>query len=83
MPVHGPLPWLIHTAAGRAVRDVHGDGVEVPSDGRVPSLDRGEAAAHPATARRRIMDRVPGRDYKGRTAHEASPLALALGGALI
>jgi hypothetical protein len=49
----------------------------------VPSLDRDEAVAHLATVQRRIMDWVPGRDYKGRSVHEASPLAPALGSALI
>ena len=83
MPVYDPLRCLVYTAADRAVRDVYVDGVKVLGDGRVLTLDQEEAAAHLTVAQQRIMDRVPARDYKGRTAHEVSPLTLPLGGANI
>ena len=82
MPVYDPLRCLIHTAADRAVRDAYVDGVKVLSEGRVLTLDQEEAAAHLTVAQQRIMDRVPARDYKGRTAHEVSPLTLPIAGAL-
>jgi 5-methylthioadenosine/S-adenosylhomocysteine deaminase len=77
-PVRDPLRNFIYHAADRAVREVFIDGRQVVADGNVLTLDQEGAAARLAEAQRRIEAAVPGRDYRGRSAEEISPLSLAL-----
>jgi cytosine/adenosine deaminase-related metal-dependent hydrolase len=80
MPARDPLRSLVFHAAERAVRDVFVDGIQVVAEGRVLTLDQAGAAARLAEAQARMMAAVPGRDYRGRSADEITPLSLRLAG---
>jgi cytosine/adenosine deaminase-related metal-dependent hydrolase len=77
-PLRDPLRSLVYTAADRAVRDVYVDGIRVVADGRVLTLDREAALGRLHEGQRRMLDAVPGRDYRGRTAEQIAPLSLPL-----
>jgi 5-methylthioadenosine/S-adenosylhomocysteine deaminase len=77
-PTRDPLRSFVYHAGDRAVRDVYVDGQQVVADGKVSTLDQNNAAERLAAAQRRMMERVPGRDYRGRSAEEISPLSLPI-----
>jgi 5-methylthioadenosine/S-adenosylhomocysteine deaminase len=77
-PARDPLRSFVYHAADRAVRDVFVDGRQIVADGKVLTLDQGDAAERLAGAQRRMMEGVPRRDYRGRTAEEIIPLSLPL-----
>jgi 5-methylthioadenosine/S-adenosylhomocysteine deaminase len=77
-PTRDPLRSFVYHAGDRAVRDVYVDGQQVVADGKVSTLDQNNAADRLAAAQRRMMERVPGRDYRGRSAEEISPLSLPI-----
>ena len=77
-PARDPLRSFVYHAADRAVRDVFVDGRQIVADGKVLTLDQGDAAERLAGAQRRMMEGVPRRDYRGRTAEEITPLSLPL-----
>jgi cytosine/adenosine deaminase-related metal-dependent hydrolase len=77
-PARDPLRSFIYHAADRAVRDVFVDGRQIVTDGKVLTLDQRDAAERLAGAQRRMMEGVPRRDYRGRTAEEITPLSLPL-----
>jgi 5-methylthioadenosine/S-adenosylhomocysteine deaminase len=76
--VRDPLRSFIYHAADRAVRDVFVGGRQIVADGKVLTLDQRDAAERVAGAQRRMMEGVPRRDYRGRTAEEITPLSLPL-----
>ena len=77
-PAHDPLRSFVYHAGDRAVRDVFVDGQPVVADGKVLTLDQNDAADRLVGAQRRMMEKVPGRDYRGRSAEEISPLSLPM-----
>jgi len=77
-PVRDPLRSFVYHAADRAVRDVFVDGRQIVADGKVLTLDQGDAAERLAGAQRRMMEEAPMRDYRRRTAEEITPLSLPL-----
>jgi 5-methylthioadenosine/S-adenosylhomocysteine deaminase len=77
-PARDPLRSFVYHAGDRAVRDVYVDGQQVVADGKVSTLDQNNAADRLAAAQRRMMERVPRRDYRGRSAEEISPLSLPI-----
>jgi cytosine/adenosine deaminase-related metal-dependent hydrolase len=77
-PVRDPLRSFVYHAADRAVRGVFVDGRQIVADGKVLTLDQGDAAERLAGAQRRMMEGVPMRDYRGSTAEEITPLSLPL-----
>lgn len=78
MPARDPLHSLIYHAADRAVRDVFVDGQQVVAGGKVQTLDQAGAARRLELAQRRMLEAVPRRDYRGRSAEEITPLSLPL-----
>ena len=76
VPARDPLRSFIYHAADRAVHDVYVDGRQVVAAGRVLTLDHAGAGERLAAAQQRMMAAVPGRDYRGRTADEITPLSL-------
>jgi cytosine/adenosine deaminase-related metal-dependent hydrolase len=79
VPTRDPLRSFIYHAADRAVREVFVDGRQVVADGKVATLDQAAAGRRLAEAQRRMLDAAPGRDYRGRTADEITPLSLPIG----
>jgi 5-methylthioadenosine/S-adenosylhomocysteine deaminase len=77
-PVRDPLRSFVYHAADRAVCDVFVDGRQIVANGKVLTLDQGDAAERLAGAQRRMMEMAPRRDYRGRTADEITPLSLPL-----
>jgi cytosine/adenosine deaminase-related metal-dependent hydrolase len=77
-PVRDPLRAFVYHAADRAVRDVFVDGQQVVANGKVLTLDQEDAASRLAGAQQRMMQAAVGRDYRGRSAAEISPLSLPL-----
>jgi 5-methylthioadenosine/S-adenosylhomocysteine deaminase len=77
-PVRDPLRSFVYHAADRAVRDVYVDGTQVVRAGAVLTMDRAGAGARLAAAQTRMMAATSGRDYRGRTADEITPLSLPL-----
>jgi len=75
-PVRDPLRSLIYSAAGRAVRSVFVDGVEIVRDGRVLTIDLDTAAAELEAAQTRMLQRVPARDRAGRSIDDLAPAVL-------
>lgn len=72
-PARDPLRSLIYAAADRAIRSVLVDGVEVVRDGRSLTIDYPAAAAALEEAQRRMIAKVPERDWAHRTLEEISP----------
>ncbi len=79
LPARDPLRSLVFYAADRAVRGVYVDGRQVVAEGKVLTLDAASAAARLGEAQKRMIARVPERDYLKRTADEIAPLSLRLG----
>ncbi len=79
MPVRDPLRSLIFMAAERAVRDVYVDGRQVVADGKVLTLDYGDASLRMQDAARRAEPEVPKLHWSGRRGEEIAPLAFPLG----
>jgi cytosine/adenosine deaminase-related metal-dependent hydrolase len=77
-PVRDPLRSFIYHAADRAVCDVFIDGQHVVAEGKVLTMDQDDAADRLAGAQRRMLDAAAGRDYRGRSAEQISPLSLAM-----
>ena len=77
-PARDPLRSFVYHAGDRAVRDVFVDGQPVVAEGKVLTLDQNDAADRLVGAQRRMMEKVPGRDYRGRSAEEISPLSLPM-----
>lgn len=75
-PGRDPLRSLVFHAADRAVRDVFVDGAQVVADGRVLTLDAAAAGARLEEAQRRMIEGVPGRDYRKRSAEAIAPRSL-------
>src|SRR5690242_13786424 len=75
-PARDPLRSFVYHAADRAVRDVFVDGRQVVAGGKVLTLDQREAGARLRAAQERMEEAAPGRDYKGRSAAEITPLSL-------
>jgi 5-methylthioadenosine/S-adenosylhomocysteine deaminase len=76
VPARDPLRSLVYHAADRAVRDVWVDGAQVVRDGEVLTMDQQKAGAILVEAQQRMIELVPKRDYRKRTAEEISPLSL-------
>jgi 5-methylthioadenosine/S-adenosylhomocysteine deaminase len=79
MPARDPLRSLVFHAADRAVSEVWVGGRRVVEGGRVLGLDPRGAAERLAEEQARMMASAPGRDYRGRTADELTPLSLPFG----
>jgi 5-methylthioadenosine/S-adenosylhomocysteine deaminase len=77
-PARDPLRSFVYHAADRAVCDVFVGGRQIVADGKVLTLDQRDAAERLAGAQRRMMEGVPRRDYRRRTAEEITPLSLPL-----
>jgi cytosine/adenosine deaminase-related metal-dependent hydrolase len=75
-PARDPLRSLIFHAADRAVKDVYVDGQQVVRDGEVLTIDHVDACGRLAEGQKRMMAKVPERDYRHRTADEITPLSL-------
>lgn len=75
-PGREPLRCLIFSAGERPIRHVFVDGRQVVEDGNVLTLDHDDALTRLAAGQRRMEVDVPKRDWAGRTAEQASPLAL-------
>ncbi|MEX0809617.1 MAG: amidohydrolase family protein, partial [Dongiaceae bacterium] len=73
MPAHDPLKCLVFTAADRAVRDVFVDGVQRVADRRVTTIDQASVGREVAASQTRVIPKVAGRDYAGRTAGDVAP----------
>ena len=76
MPVREPLRSLIVVAAERAVRDVYIDGHRVVADGALTTIDLPAALERLEKGQRRMMGKVPKRDWNGRTTDQMAPMAL-------
>ena len=75
-PARDPLRGLLFSAQDRAVRDVYVGGRHLVADGEVLTIDPGASAAEVAAGQTRALAHVPERDWAGRSAEEAFPLAL-------
>jgi len=75
-PARDPLRSFVYHAADRAVREVFVDGRQVVADGRVLMLDQERAGSRLRAAQQRMEAAAPGRDYRGRSAAEITPLSL-------
>jgi len=75
-PGREPLRCLVFSAGERPVRHVFVDGRQVVADGTVLTIDHDDALTRLAAGQQRMERDVPSRDWAGRTAEEASPLAL-------
>jgi cytosine/adenosine deaminase-related metal-dependent hydrolase len=76
MPMREPLRSLIYVAAERAVRDVYVGGEQVVAEGRPVSIDYAAASESLERAQQRSMQRVPSRDWAGRSVDELAPMVL-------
>jgi len=77
-PSRDPLRSFVYHAGDRAVCDVFVDGRQIVADHKVLTLDQNDAASRLADAQRRMLEKVRGRDYRGRSAEEISPLSLPM-----
>jgi 5-methylthioadenosine/S-adenosylhomocysteine deaminase len=77
-PARDPLRSFIFHAADRAVRDVFVDGQQVVAASEVLTLDQRAAGDRLGAAQLRMLEAVPRRDYRGRTAEQIAPLSLPL-----
>jgi 5-methylthioadenosine/S-adenosylhomocysteine deaminase len=77
-PSRDPLRSFVYHAGDRAVCDVFVDGRQIVADHKVLTLDQNDAAGRLADAQRRMLEKVQGRDYRGRSADEISPLSLPM-----
>jgi 5-methylthioadenosine/S-adenosylhomocysteine deaminase len=77
-PSRDPLRSFVYHAGDRAVCEVFVDGRQIVADHKVLTLDQNDAAGRLADAQRRMLEKVRGRDYRGRSAEEISPLSLPM-----
>jgi 5-methylthioadenosine/S-adenosylhomocysteine deaminase len=77
-PSRDPLRSFVYHAGDRAVCDVFVDGRQIVADHKLLTLDQNDAAGRLADAQRRMLDKVPSRDYRGRSAEDISPLSLPM-----
>ena len=77
-PSRDPLRSFVYHAGDRAVCDVFVDGRQIVAGHKVLTLDQNDAASRLADAQRRMLEKVRGRDYRGRSAEEISPLSLPM-----
>ena len=78
MPSREPLRTLIYSAQDRAVRDVFVDGRQVVADGKVLTLDHGDAAARLDEAQRRAEVEAPKLDWAKRPMDQIAPPSLPI-----
>lgn len=72
-PAYDPLRSLVYSAGDRAIRAVFVDGVKVVEDGKVLTMDYPASAAALEEAQKRVIGKVPERDWAGRGAGDFSP----------
>lgn len=72
-PARDPVRSLIYAAADRAIRSVVVDGTEVVRDGRCLTIDYPAAAAALEEAQKRMIPKVPERDWAHRPLEKISP----------
>ncbi|WP_337876089.1 amidohydrolase family protein [Elioraea sp.] len=72
-PARDPVRSLIYAAADRAIRSVVVDGAEVVRDGRCLTIDYPAAAAALEEAQKRMIAKVPERDWAHRPLERISP----------
>ncbi|GIX10088.1 amidohydrolase family protein [Elioraea sp.] len=72
-PARDPVRSLIYAAADRAIRSVVVDGTEVVRDGRCLTIDYPAAAAALEEAQKRMIAKVPERDWAHRPLERISP----------
>ncbi|TQF80249.1 amidohydrolase family protein [Elioraea sp. Yellowstone] len=72
-PARDPVRSLIYAAADRAIRSVVVDGTEVVRDGRCLTIDYPAAAAALEEAQKRMIAKVPERDWAHRPLEKISP----------
>jgi cytosine/adenosine deaminase-related metal-dependent hydrolase len=77
-PARDPLRALLFSALDRAVRDVFVGGRQLVAGGEVLTIDIADACATLSAGQARALPHVPARDWAGRSADEAFPLALPL-----
>jgi cytosine/adenosine deaminase-related metal-dependent hydrolase len=77
-PPRDPLRALLFHAADRAVKRVLVGGETVFANGRPTRLDVTEAAGILAESQAKMLRDARGRDYRGRSGDEISPLALPM-----
>ena len=77
-PPRDPLRALLCHAADRAVKRVLVAGETVFANGRPTRLDVTEAAGILAESQAKMLRDARGRDYRGRSGDEISPLTLPL-----
>ena len=75
-PLRDPLRTMVFSALERAVLDVYVQGRQVVAGGEVLTIDIEAAAGELNAGQRRALPMVPAKDWAGRTAEEAFPLAL-------
>jgi cytosine/adenosine deaminase-related metal-dependent hydrolase len=73
LPAHDPLKSLVFTAAERAIRDVFVDGQQRVANGEVLTIDPVAVGRRVAETQRRVLPRVPERDYARRIAETVAP----------
>ena len=78
MPAHDPLKCLVFTAADRPIRDVFVDGVQRVAGGEVLTIDQKAAGRRIADTQKRVIPRVPERDYASRPADAVAPPAFPI-----
>ncbi|MGE0718483.1 MAG: amidohydrolase family protein, partial [Alphaproteobacteria bacterium] len=75
-PLRDPLRSFIFSALDRPITDVYVDGEMVVRNGEVLTVDVTTAGAELTAGQQRALKRVPDKDWAGRSADEAFPLAL-------
>ena len=76
LPSRDPLMCLIHSAAGRAVKDVYIDGIQTVCDHEFMILDWQVATEKIVDGQARMETAVEDTDFLGRTSQEIAPLSL-------
>jgi len=77
-PARDPLRSLLFSAQDRAVRHVFVEGRQLVRDGAVLTIDVEEAIETLCRGQARALPQVAARDWAGRSAQEAFPLALPM-----
>lgn len=74
LPLYDPLRSLVFSACDRAIKDVYIGGNKVVADRRVLTMDHDRVAAEVSRIQAAVVEDIPQRDRKQRTAAEVSPL---------
>ena len=77
-PVRDPLRAMVFAAADRAIAAVYVDGIRVMEGGRVLTMDHENALARLGEAQARMLGRVAGQDWAGRSAEQLTPMSLPM-----